>query len=367
MTTNNEILFTPAQIAKSTIHNKLAVAPMTRVSAQEDGTAGPLMKTYYENFARGGFGLIITEGLYTDTLYSQGYFKQPGIATQEQANSWKVIVKGVQHQGAVIIAQLMHAGALSQYNRFTTETIAPSPVPPLGKQMKFYYGDGPYRLPKAMSHDDIEEVVQGFVSSALHAKSAGFDGVEIHGANGYLLDQFLTSYTNQRQDEYGGELGGRLRIYKQIIQAVRHAVGDDFIVGVRFSQKKVNDTEYLWPEGEAAAAQIFTMAKECMVDYIHTTEPMLNEPAFRASIPLSALAKKYSGLPVIANGGVSEPQQAAEVLEKRQTDLVALGKIALSNQDWPNVVKNGANITNFDFAMLSPIADLECAKHFINK
>jgi len=367
MKASNEILFTPSQIGTLKIRNKLMVAPMTRVSAQEDGTVGVLMQEYYQGFAQGGFGLVVTEGLYTDQLYSQCYYKQPGISTQNQADSWKPIIDVVHANGTAIVAQLMHAGALSQHNRFTEKSMAPSAVRPLGEQMPFYYGNGAYQTPEAMTQKDIKDVIQGFVSSALFAKSVGFDGVEIHGANGYLLDQFLTVYSNQREDAYGGKLDNRLRIYKEIINAVREAVGNDFIVGIRFSQKKVNDAEYLWPEEELAAKHIFSQMKECNVDYIHTTEPVLNHPAFNGSASLSSLAKQFSGLPVIANGGVNEPLLAADMLANGQADFIALGKIALSNQDWPNRVKHAEAISDFDFSMFSPIADLQTAQCYFEK
>jgi len=366
MTTTNAALFKPSKIANISINNRLAVAPMTRVSAQRDGKVGPLMKEYYENYAKGGFGLIITEGLYTDQLHSQTYLKQPGIATSEQADSWQPIIAAAHLQGAVIIAQLMHAGALSQYNHFSKPSIAPSAVQPIGEQMSSYYGEGAYKVPQAMSEKDITEVIQGFVDAAIRAKNAGFDGVEIHGANGYLLDQFLTDYTNQRDDRYGGCLTNRLRIYKEILTAVRDSVGDTFIVGVRFSQKKVNDTQYVWPQGEEAAKSIFSMIKECGADYIHTTEPVLTHAAFGEGDSLASLAKKYSGLPVIANGGVNEPQLATDSLESGQADFVALGKVALSNQDWPNLVKNAGTIKKFNFSMLAPIANLESEQRFNN-
>ena len=366
MTTANAVLFEPSKIAHTSISNRLAVAPLTRVSAQRDGTVGHLMKEYYENYAKGGFGLIITEGLYTDQLHSQAYLKQPGIATSLQADSWQPIIAAVHSKGAVFIAQLMHAGALSQYNHFSKPSIAPSAVQPIGEQMPAYYGEGDYKIPQAMSEKDIEKVIQGFVDAAIRAKNAGFDGVEIHGANGYLLDQFLTDYTNQRDDSYGGSLTNRLRIYKEILTAVRDSVGDNFIVGVRFSQKKVNDTQYVWPQGAEAAKSIFSMTKECGADYIHTTEPVLTNAAFGEGDSLASLAKKYSGLPIIANGGVNEPQLALDALESGQADFVALGRIALSNQDWPNLVSSAGAIKEFSFSMLSPIANLESAQRFNN-
>lgn len=359
MSINTTTLFKPAKIGQLSLKNTLAVAPMTRTSANAEGTVGPLMQPYYEAFAEGGFGLIITEGLYTDMQYSQGYFNQPGIATKQQANSWEKIIDGVHKQGSAIIAQLMHAGALSQYNRFSSITKGPSAVKPKGEQMTAYFGKGDYLTPEAMTERDIEEVVIGFTNAALLAQSAGFDGIEIHGANGYLLDQFLTLYTNQRADGYGGKLENRLRIYTEIIQAVRHAVGNSFIVGVRFSQKKVNDSEYLWPEGEAAAEYIFKKLAEIGVDYIHTTEPELNKPAFNQGDSLSSLAKKHSGLPVIANGGVTDAELAIAALKNDQADIVSLGRIALSNPDWPNRVNKAEPIKAFTYSLLSPTANLK--------
>ncbi|OUS26948.1 NADH:flavin oxidoreductase [Gammaproteobacteria bacterium 45_16_T64] len=366
MSTKYSFLFETSVIGNLEIPNRLVVAPMTRVSAEKDGTVGPLMKDYYKAFAAGGFGLIITEGLYTDQLYSQAYLDQPGIATQEQALSWEPVIKEVHDRNSVIFAQLMHAGALSQFNRFVGITKGPSAVQPLGEQMPFYHGSGPYQVPKAMTQQDIDAVIKGFSEAAVLAKNAGFDGVEIHGANGYLLDQFLTGYTNKRDDLYGGSIEGRLCIYREVANAVRAAVGDEFVIGFRFSQKKVNDIEHVWEDGEDAAKQAFSLMRDCAVDYIHTAEPNINDAAFSGSAPLSELAKKYSGLPVIANGGVSAPETANVTLKNEQADFVALGKIALANQDWPAVVKAEGILNTFDFSMLSPIANLSSAKNYFS-
>lgn len=365
MSHNTESLFKPQKLAGVQLKNRLAVAPLTRVSGQDNGCIGPLMTEYYLAYAAGGFGLIITEGLYTDKLFSQAYYRQPGLSDAEQAMSWKPVIDAVKAQGAKIIAQLMHAGALSQYSAFKENTAAPSAVKPLGKQMPFYYGEGDYKVPEAMTADDIQSAIQGFVESALRAKEAGFDGVELHGANGYLLDQFLTAYTNQRTDNYGGNLDNRLSIFRQLITAVRQAVGNEFTVGIRFSQKKVNDTEYCWPEGEAAAAQTFRLVADCGVDYIHTTEPDMCEPAFEGSESLAALARRYSGLPVIANGGVMQANSAVKMLESEQADVISLGKAALVNPDWPDRVSKQRSLREFDFAMLSPIANLQYGKEYL--
>ena len=366
MQTQTEQLFQPVKLANTELKNRLAVAPMTRVSALDDGCAGGLMADYYAGYAAGGFGLIISEGLYTDKAYSQGYYLQPGLSDDQQAASWQPVLSAVHARGAKLIAQLMHAGGLSQFNAYREASAAPSAVQPLGEQMGFYYGEGRYAVPREMTVADIDEAIQGFVAAAVRAKQAGFNGVELHGANGYLLDQFLTVYTNQRHDEFGGSLTNRLELLKRLILSVREAVGAQFLLGVRFSQKKVNDTEYCWPEGEAAAQQIFRLVAECGADYIHTTEPRLDAPAFEGSASLAALARKFSGLPVIANGGVDTAEDAGFMLESEQADVISLGKAALANPDWPQRVARQQALHDFDFAMLVPIANVENGNAYLN-
>ena len=365
MKSNVSSVFSTYKIGARRLKNRLALAPMTRVSANENGTVGPLMKDYYQSFAEGGFALIITEGLYTDKLYSQGYKFQPGLSDNAQVDSWKEITDAVHEHDGLIVAQLMHAGALSQYNKYTGSGAGPSAIKPLGKEMTFYYGEGEYSSPKAMTQEDIYDVVRGFAHAAKRAKLAGFDGVEIHGANGYLLDQFITVYTNERSDEYGGVLANRFRIYKDIISSVREAVGLDFIVGIRFSQSKVNDFEYTWPEKDEGAQHIFQSIEAMGIDYIHTTEHCAKEPAFEGGLSLSALAKKYAAVPVIANGGVSNENDANFLVESNQADIISLGKIALANPNWPNAVKAGKPLNDFDFEMFNPLADLKTGKQFL--
>ena len=165
--------------------NRLAVAPMTRVSATAEGVPTPAMRDYYTRFAKGGFGLVINEGLYTDKAFSQGYLNQPGIADDAQAQAWKELTGAIRQHGTLVLAQLMHSGALSQGNRFRSHTVAPSAVQPVGEQMGFHHGQGRYPTPAAITEQDIAEVIDGFVQAAKRAvHTAGFDGVEIHGANG---------------------------------------------------------------------------------------------------------------------------------------------------------------------------------------
>lgn len=357
-------LLTPSAIGPMVLRNRMAVAPMTRVSAGSDGRATQRMADYYAAFATGGFGLVITEGLYTDTAHSQGYLFQPGLTDTGQCDAWKPIVEGVHGHGARIIAQLMHAGALSQGNAFRTGTRGPSAVRPKGRQMIFYRGSGEYPIPDAMSEPDVRSVVIGFAEAAVRARDAGFDGVEIHAANGYLLDQFLSEGTNLRQDRYGGDVVRRMRLIVEVVDAVRKVVGPDFVVGLRISQGKVNDLTHKWSGGEDEAAAIFGTLGGLSIDYLHTTEHEAWQPAFEATASLAALAKRHGRRPVIANGGLHRPSRAAGLMAAGEADFVSLGRGALANPDWPRRVAGGLPLDEFDGALLSPIADLENAEAY---
>ncbi|KQM55165.1 NADH:flavin oxidoreductase [Sphingomonas sp. Leaf208] len=354
-------LFDPLRIGGFALKNRVAVAPMTRVSATEAGQATARMADYYAGFAEGGFGLVITEGLYTDRSWSQGYLYQSGLSDDAQRDAWRPVVDRVHAGGACFVAQLMHAGALSQGNRFRAGTRAPSAVQPTGQQMTFYRGTGAYALPDAMSVAEIKDVVAGFASAAVLAREAGFDGVEIHGANGYLLDQFLSEGVNVRTDGYGGEVSNRLRLTLEVVDAVRSAVGADFAVGVRSSQGKVNDFAHKW-RGISEAIEVYTLLGQAPVDDIHTTEFKAWEPAFGEGDSLAALAKRHSGRPVLANGSLQDPARAIEMLSTHGADMVTLGRGALANDDWPNRVATGeGGLVDFDSRILSPLADLQNA------
>ncbi len=200
---------------------------MTRVSATADGAATQIMERYYERFAKGGFGLLITEGLYTDTAFSQGYLHQPGLSDDALALSWKPIVESVHSNGARIFAQVMHAGAISQGNRFRANAVGPSAIKPKGEQMAFYYGKDDYATPAEITDGQIADAIDAFGSAAARAVSVGFDGIEIHGANGYLLDQFLTDTTNKRKDRRGGGPRERMALIVAVVEAVRAKVGNE--------------------------------------------------------------------------------------------------------------------------------------------
>jgi 2,4-dienoyl-CoA reductase-like NADH-dependent reductase (Old Yellow Enzyme family) len=372
--TDKKILFETVKLGNVTLDNRVGVAPMTRTSATHEGLATAQMVSYYTKFTRGGFGLIITEGVYPDDKYSQGYLDQPGIINNEQVQAWRKVTNSVHKEGGKIFIQLMHAGALSQGNRFNKQTLGPSPVQPKGEKLSIYGGEGSFPVPKEATKEDIAKVIEGFVKSAVRAKEADFDGVEIHGANGYILDQFLTNYTNERMDEYGGSTKNRVRLLVEVSKAVREAVGNEFTIGIRISQGKVNDYQHKWAGKEKDAEIIFGQLGSAGLDYIHVTEYEAWQPAFSEGegtvatesafgdhgASLATLAKKYGGLPVLANGHLEDPARAQEIIEKGEADVVTIGRGALANGDWVKKVKNGKPLEEFvPEKVLSPDAKIK--------
>jgi 2,4-dienoyl-CoA reductase-like NADH-dependent reductase (Old Yellow Enzyme family) len=345
------MLFSPTSLDGLSLDNRIGLAPMTRVSATADGRATDEMARYYAKFAEGGFSFLVTEGVYTDDAYSKGYLNQPGLVTDDHVESWRGVVERVHDAGAPIFAQLMHCGAQSQGIPPSMEehNIAPSAVRPNGTKSEAYGGSGPYPVPSAATHDDLETAREGFVAAAANAHEAGFDGVELHGANGYFLNEFLATTTNRRDDEYGGEPSARIRYPAEVLSAVADAVPEEFVVGIRISQTMVTDSDCEWPEGEDAAAVFFRELSTAGADYIHTTEPDATTPTFESGLTLAEAAVEYAtdGTTVIANGGLGTPDAARDALGDG-VELLTLARRALVNPDWPRRVAEGEELAEFD-------------------
>ncbi|MBO2437770.1 NADH:flavin oxidoreductase [Actinomadura nitritigenes] len=355
----------PGRIGDLRTANRLVVAPMTRVSAEPDGTATPEMAAYYTEFARGGFGLVVTEGIYTDSAYSQGYLNQPGLVSARNAAAWRDVTGRVHEAGGLIVAQLMHAGALSQGNPHRDGTAGPSAVKPQGAKMPEYGGSGPWPVPREMDSADIEEAVAGFVASAVNARDAGFDGVEVHAANGYLLDQFLTDYTNLREDSYGGPVANRVRLTAEVVEAIRAEVGPDWCVGVRLSQTKVNDFHHRWPGGVHDGEVIFAALADAGATYLHIASEGRNwiETAeLEGGLTITGQARRVTGLPVIANGGMHDAELSAQVLGDGHADFVSVARAALVNPDLPRRLAEGGRLERFDRTLLEPMVTLDNAR-----
>lgn len=357
--TNHAAIFDELNFVGLALGNRLAVAPMSRVSATDEGVPNERMASYYASFAEGGFSLIITEGIYTDDSFSRSYAHQPGLATSEQVAGWRDVVDRVHGARGFIFAQLMHGGALSQ---LLEDTIGPSAIKPKGEKMHEYGGEGEYPMPAEMTENDVQQALVGFVAAAVSAQDAGFDGVEIHSANGYLLDQFITAYTNQRSDRYGGATSERTLFPCEVIRAVKEAVGEDFPVGIRLSQGKVNDHGYKWPGGRADAETIFAAVAEAGVDYLHIASEgrdWRETAKIDDEITITQLAKRVTSLPVVTNGGMHDPDLAETVLREGHGDLVALARGAMANPDWPHRLRDGKLFNDFEAAMITPKATIE--------
>jgi len=352
-------LFTEAKIDNLTIANRLVVAPMTRVSASSDGVPTDTMKSHYKEYSEGGWGLIITEGTYIDEKFSQGYKNQPGIATKTHIENWRKIVDAVHETNTPIFMQLIHAGGLVQENIYQREGIAPSATELLGKMLPHYYGEGKFPVPKEITKKQIAETVISFANAAKNALEAGFDGIEIHGANGYLLDQFLTVFSNKRNDEYGGNLENRIRFHCEVLQSVLDAVKGKIPVGIRISQTKVNNFEYQWPGAEADASFIFKKMRSIAPSYIHISTHKGLEPVWNTEHNLAYYAKKYFEGKVIACGGLHVPFKAANLLNNNEADFTAVGKGAIANPNLPKDIRHNNSQIEFQPEMIKPLATIE--------
>lgn len=211
-------LLSPVTIHQWQLRNRVVMAPLTRGFADDqEGTVTDEMVAYYEQRARDGVGLIITEGI-NPNLAGKGTYGIPGLYTDEQTTSWKRVTDAVHRHGGTIIAQLWHVGRLSHSDLIGTAPLAPSSLAAEGRVHKLHK---PYQVPQAMSTQDIADTIQHFQTAARNAVLAGFDGIELHAAHGYLIDQFINEKTNHRTDEYGGDTEGRLRFLRDIIVAVK--------------------------------------------------------------------------------------------------------------------------------------------------
>ena len=357
-------LFSPKKIGNVELANRAVVSPLTRASATEDGIVTDQMRDYYASYARGGWGLIISEAVYIDLKYSQGYAYQPGIANDEQRDSWAKVVEAVHAEGVPIFMQIFHCGAINQGNHWVEGSIAPSVVTPVGKQIPRYRGSGTvFQTPREITRDEMAEAVESYAAAARRAIEVGFDGIELHGANGYLPDEFLTAYTNLRDDEYGGPVENRVRYHCEVLQAIRAAV-PDAPVGVRISQTKVNDFDYVWPGGDDDAKVVFPRLAETGIDFLDCSAHLGVSPVFGTDKSLSGLARRYTGLPVMANGKLHDPDVAEKALSDEEGDFCAIGKGALADHAWPRKVAEGVEPYPFDPGMIMPYATHDCYDAF---
>ncbi|MCC5880719.1 MAG: NADH:flavin oxidoreductase [Idiomarina sp.] len=352
-------VFKHAKLGNIELSNRLVVAPMSRISAEHEGEPTELMEDYYRRFAEGGFDLIIGEGVYVDRKASQAYQYQPGLTDDEQQAAWKKVVGGVHQAGSAMICQLMHSGAQMQYNRFCEHPMGLSDVVPKGKPLSIYGNLEDWVKPEPMDDGHINQIMNGFVGAAKRAKAAGFDGIELQGADGYLLNQFLSTHFNTRKDQWGGNLEGRLRFLIMITRAVRDACGEDYVIGMRLSQITPTDDDYQWPEGEDGLRYVLEHLRDAGLSYVHTHDVAVNRKSLKDSDKsIAEVASEVEGLQLIINGGVSE-NNIEDIAAQYQDALISMGRKALVHQDLPKRLKEGLDIYELDPTMLEPKATIQ--------
>ncbi|WMT13033.1 alkene reductase [Serratia fonticola] len=340
------MLFTPYRLGNLELPNRIVMPPMTRSRAGAGNVPTALMAEYYAQ--RASAGLIVTEGTQI-SQQGQGYAWTPGIHSQEQVVGWHRVTNAVHAAGGRIFAQLWHVGRLSHVSLQPDDTAPVSSSPLIAEGVNVYIdpeGTGPevgasdkvqHSAPRALSEAEIVQVVQDFAAAARNALEAGFDGVEVHGANGYLINQFIDSQANTRTDGYGGTLPNRLRFLREVTEAVVAVVGRER-VGVRLAplttlQGAVDDT----PQATYLAAA--KVLDEIGVAYIHIAEADWEDaPAMPAAFK-EALRMVYCGTLIYAGKYTAERAEAA--LDNSWADLIGFGRPFVANPDLPERLRNG--------------------------
>ncbi|ESJ12541.1 N-ethylmaleimide reductase [Cupriavidus sp. HPC(L)] len=334
------MLFTPYRLGNLTTENRIVMPPMTRSRAGDGGVATGLMAEYYGQ--RASAGLIISEGTQI-SQQGQGYAWTPGIHTPEQVAGWRKVTDAVHAAGGIMFAQLWHVGRVSHTSLQPGNAAPVSSSALVAEGVKVFVdveGKGPaggagemvqHSAPRALTVPEIHGIVADYAQAARNALDAGFDGVELHGANGYLINQFIDSQANARTDEYGGSLHNRLRFLKEVAQAVTDVVGKDRI-GVRLAplttlQGAVDDT----PEATYLAAA-HALGK-IGVAYIHIAEADWEDAPVMPAAFKEALREVYPGT-LIYSGNYNKAR-AEEALARGWADLIGFGRSFIGNPDLP--------------------------------
>ena len=323
-------LLSPLSMGALSVNNRFVMAPLTRNRAGDGMVPTEMMVEYYRQ--RASAGLIITEA----TLVSndgEGYPNIPGIYNQAQVDAWKKVTDAVHQEGGKIVMQIWHCGRVGHSSMQPDGRVpmAPSAIKPAGEVMT-YDGMKPYETPRAMTLDEIEQMKVNFRQAAHNALSAGFDGVEVHGANGYLLDQFLRDGSNQRNDLYGGSLENRARLLLEVVDDVCRIWGADR-VGVRLSPlQPFNDVYDSDPE--ATFTYVVDQLDTLGLAYLHITEMGRDNPgAGGPYFEISKLRPHWHGV-YMTNYDYSL-DQANQLIAAGDADLVSFGRLFIANPDLP--------------------------------
>jgi len=333
----HDILFTPYEIGKFKLKNRLGVAPMTRMSSPGDSIPRQDVLDFLIRRAKNGASVVYSEAIVTDYESAQGYPGQARLLTQRQIDAWQPVVKAVQAEGAVMIMQMFHCGrqAWPEINP-AGRVIAPSALAPL--QDNPLTGQ-PYHVPDAMSSFDIDHVINGFVETTKGAIAAGFDGIEVHCAHGYLLNQFLSSYSNQRTDEYGGTLENRFRMIHETIQAVKAVMPADRLLIARISNWGITDMKVSLFADHVEWQELIRLVSNEPLDAISVSTYDYSQPAFATDKTMAQLTRQVTDLPIFICGRIYDRHSAIQAIQ--DADVVLSGKSILLNPNWVEDVRQG--------------------------
>lgn len=340
-------LFTPYSFSGLDLSNRFVMAPMTR-GFSPGGVPGADVVDYYRRRAS-HLGLIVTEGTYIDHQSAGSSDRVPVMYGDESIAGWKRVVDSVHAEGGRIMPQIWHLGLGRR------EGSAPYPDAPIVGPSGISPSGSPRGIEASLA--DIDEIIASFARAAATAKEIGFDGVELHGAHGYLLDAFLWSRTNQRTDPYGGSIASRARLGAEVVAAVRDAVGPEYPIVFRYSQWKGSDFSATLADTPAELDTILTPLASAGVSAFHVSTRRYWLPAFEGEDrTLAGWTKSLSGLPVIALGsiGVTSPFMESDsgvpslslaklmgLFERGEFDMVGLGRAVLSDPEWTRKIRSG--------------------------
>jgi N-ethylmaleimide reductase len=330
---NQSQLFSPITIGAWQLPNRILMAPLTRTRATVDHTPTAIMATYYAQ--RASAGLLIAEA----TMVAPGtctYYRMPGIFTADHVAGWKAVTDAVHQAGSKIVLQLWHGGRTSHSDlNQGVMPVGPSAVRIENDQTHTPNGKVDHQLPKELSVEEIKGIVAQFAQAAQHAKSAGFDGVEVHGANGYLIDQFLRDGTNRRQDEYGGSLENRTRFLSEVLDAVIEVWGADRM-GLRISTLnsflEMKDSDPI-----SLTKKVAQLAEAKKIAYLHVMRG--DFLGLQTGDILAPARENFSGI-LVGNAGFSA-EEASAAISSGGMDVVAFGHHFISNPDLVERIRTG--------------------------
>lgn len=321
------MLFSPITLGELKLPNRLVMAPLTRCRSGEDGVPGPIVVEHYRQ--RASLGLIVSEGTYPSHA-GQGFTGQPGLVNDEQVEGWTRVTDAVHAEGGRIFAQVMHAGRVTHEDTNGGRAVVGPSAIAIEGMTRTYKGKQPFPVPHALTEDEIQGVIQEFVQGSLNAIKAGFDGVELHGANGYLLHEFLSPAANQRDDKYGGSPENRVRFVVEVVKAVAEAVGAER-VGIRISpEHNVQGATELDRDDLRRTYLLLTQAISPLgLAYLSVLH---REPAGELVQDLRA---QFDGAFLLNTGFsiMTTRDEAISLVENNLADAVVVGRPAIANPD----------------------------------